>query len=59
MPKTSLRQLSTTGPVSLFPLVHRKKWKENKKETKKNRKAGRYTCTDSILKKGYTDYAIN
>lgn len=51
MPKTSLRQLSNTGPVSLFPLVHRKKMerKQKKKQRKTERQGGIHAQT--VLKK--------
>lgn len=38
-PKTSLGQFSI-GSVSLFPPIHRKKWKEKKKRRRKTERRG-------------------
>lgn len=38
-PKTSLGQFSI-GSVSLFPPIHRKKWKEKKKKEEEKQKGG-------------------
>lgn len=56
-PKTSLGQFSI-GSVSLFPPIHRKKWKEKKKKKKKNRKAGRNKKGIGGIKKKKKDTQI-